>query len=674
MRKKGAPEARRDDTDDKDVRKPIVESAGSSKGTPVLIGIEAFESDGVDVNKVGDVKDVNKQEGTTSLLSVNTDANKDANKSVFVGRVRGSGKEYGEMEVVSLPGLNLRTGEFVYYYLESESPLSNTPEVMETNGADFRKFNTIDGCTGAEKTKVLCRIVDSSTAEDFHPYILGNARISPDEVMEVLGTNSSRQYIFTVRVIGYPSPDRAFVNPRLIPPPGTPVFLAENDFLTGILSFKKREEVGSAYLGWLLNRGNGEVPVVADVSAIASKHLTVLAATGSGKSYAVGVLLEEMMAPWNRAAVLVIDPHGEYDTLTALRGADTYGNKVYPDYKPEVAVFSSKEIHIRLSDLSFGDWQSILRDASDKMLNLLKNTLNQIRERKEVFTTADIIAGLRGAASRVSAEAGLLKADRTTRRDEDFDEATIRGLQWRIDEYIRQREIVSDYDHTPLNTLLAPGRLSIIQMTEMEESDQQLVVSVLLQRILRARIGTEKGRIKDGEFFIDFPVFIVIEEAHRFAPASGESRSKGILKTILSEGRKFGIGVALISQRPAKLDSDVLSQCMTQLIMKIINPNDQENIRESVEAITADILSELPGLSRGEGVLIGEAVRTPVLIRIRERLTPHGGTHPNAPMVWINASTTKKKEREIKAAPVVRKSSALFNPEVVEKEDNERRY
>ena len=84
----------------------------------------------------------------------------------------------------------------------------------------------------------------------------------------------------------------------------------------------------------------------------------------------------------------------------------------------------------------------------------------------------------------------------------------------------------------------------------------------------------------------------MLEEAHRFAPASGDSRAKRVLKTILSEGRKFGVGTCLVTQRPGKLDSDVLSQCMTQIIMKIINPSDQDNIKQSVEAITADLMQE----------------------------------------------------------------------------------
>jgi hypothetical protein len=174
----------------------------------------------------------------------------------------------------------------------------------------------------------------------------------------------------------------------------------------------------------------------------------------------------------------------------------------------------------------------------------------------------------------------------------------------------------------------------------MDDTDQQLLVSVLLRRLLNARIRTEKGHITSGESYIPYPVFIMIEEAHRFA--SRDSKSYPILKTILSEGRKFGVGVCLISQRPSKIDSDILSQCMTQVIMRIINPADQENIRMSVESVGRELLEELPGLTKGQAILAGVAINTPVLMRVRERITPHMGQSKDAPRIWV--SMAKKEE------------------------------
>jgi DNA helicase HerA-like ATPase len=148
-------------------------------------------------------------------------------------------------------------------------------------------------------------------------------------------------------------------------------------------------------------------------------------------------------------------------------------------------------------------------------------------------------------------------------------------------------------------------------------------------------------------------VFILIEEAHRFAPAHEPSRCKAVLRTILSEGRKFGLGMGLITQRPGKIDSDVLSQCMSQFIMRIVNPVDQESLKYGVEAAGRDLLKELPALTKGQVIISGACVNTPVLCKVRQRLTKHGGETLDAPTEWQNYFQAHRvQERKIKQAPV----------------------
>jgi DNA helicase HerA-like ATPase len=125
-----------------------------------------------------------------------------------------------------------------------------------------------------------------------------------------------------------------------------------------------------------------------------------------------------------------------------------------------------------------------------------------------------------------------------------------------------------------------------------------------------------------------------MEEAHNYAPANADAVTTEILKTVLSEGRKFGVSIGLITQRPGKLDSDVLSQCMTQCIMRITNPIDQDKIASSVESVGRDLLKELSSLSKGQVIVSGASVNTPVMLRVRQRLTKHGGQDIDAPAEW----------------------------------------
>ena len=149
------------------------------------------------------------------------------------------------------------------------------------------------------------------------------------------------------------------------------------------------------------------------------------------------------------------------------------------------------------------------------------------------------------------------------------------------------------------------------------------------------RVDTERGKVHEGgENYLDYPVFALIEEAHHFAPHGDEVVSTGIVKTILAEGRKFGVGMGLISQRPGKLDADALSQCLTQCIMRIVNEVDQLSVRAAVEGVGRELLDSLPALSKGQAIIAGAAVNTPVICRVRQRITPHGGESKDAPAEW----------------------------------------
>lgn len=92
--------------------------------------------------------------------------------------------------------------------------------------------------------------------------------------------------------------------------------------------------------------------------------------------------------------------------------------------------------------------------------------------------------------------------------------------------------------------------------------------------------------------------------------------------------------MALISQRPGKLDGDVISQCNTHCLLRIVNDLDQRRVAESVETVGRDLLVELPALTKGQAIVAGEAVSTPVLCQVRSRYTPHGAESKDAPADW----------------------------------------
>ncbi|MEM2791409.1 MAG: ATP-binding protein, partial [Thermofilaceae archaeon] len=101
--------------------------------------------------------------------------------------------------------------------------------------------------------------------------------------------------------------------------------------------------------------------------------------------------------------------------------------------------------------------------------------------------------------------------------------------------------------------------------------------------------------------------------------------SSSIIKTIASEGRKFGVFLILVTQRPSRIDADALSQCNSQIILRITNPYDQRAVAEASERLGEEIMRDLPGLNVGEAIIVGELTRVPVIVKVRRRVTREGG-------------------------------------------------
>ncbi|GAC1472131.1 MAG: DUF87 domain-containing protein [Chloroflexota bacterium] len=486
-------------------------------------------------------------------------------------------------------------------------------------------FYTIDGLDG--QRNVLGRIVRRSPVRLFPDTFMASPDVSPKEIAAAVGYVDEEDEIFeiTVAVMGHFDPHlKAFVNPRVLPRSGSSIYLAPNEMLAEVLSKRKQSERGSAHVGWLLSRAQDDVPIVLDVNEFTSTHVSIIAGTGSGKSYLAGVAIEELMRPYNKACVLVADPHGEYDTLLEMQNDPTFCED---GYRPKVRVFKPHQVKVRMTNLTLDDIRYLLPTLGERMEWILTEAFTRMRREKgSAFDGGWTIEDLINAVKDVAQEYTVQGVDYSS---------SVQGLLWRLERRFMRSPTFDNHEHLDLNELFRPGQCTVLQLNEIDQRDQQVIVATLLRRLLEARMGTDKGQIAVGdERHIPYPAFVVLEEAHHFAPASADVISTSILKQVLSEGRKFGVGVGLISQRPGKLDQDVLSQCMTHFIMRIVNPIDQSSVAGAVESVGRDLLDELPALSKGQVVIAGSSLNTPVICQTRSRRTRHGGTSIDAAEEW----------------------------------------
>jgi hypothetical protein len=298
---------------------------------------------------------------------------------------------------------------------------------------------------------------------------------------------------------------------------------------------------------------------------------------------------------------------------------------------------------VRVSSLTEADIKYLLPEGtSDKMLHFLSQAYRKLTAGER---GARGLWGYQDLRDAVTAEKYGEEDSRGGGTGGNI--GSIDALLWRLDSRFEKPDsIFSDHEHIPLQDLFTPGRCTVLQLSDIEQNEQQVVVATLLRRVNKARMATVRQESEPtGDNYLPYPVFALLEEAHRFAPAGLTVVSTNILKQILSEGRKFGVGIGLITQRPGKLDQDVLSQCMTQVIMRIVNPIDQDTVAKSVESAGRRLLDELPALTKGQAIISGVGVNTPVMCRIRERITRHGGETFDAPAEWAKWHSGDEREK-----------------------------
>jgi DNA helicase HerA-like ATPase len=519
-----------------------------------------------------------------------------AASDTVVGTVEKPGDAADEFHFISPSTVDVRNGEFIVY---------------ET---------TVEG----DIEPVLARVTNTEQERGLPGDFLANPTVDSDAVADALGVPTGDVGIdrVTARTIGYFDDTMStFTNPRSLPDPGEQIHLANNRFLEAVLpNVDWQSNAGLAHVGWLLNRPSRDANVFLPIDEVASTHLAILAETGNGKSFTASVIMEGMMQPSSRAAMLVFDPHGEYTTLADMQKSEH--EHIFSDgaYTPKVNIVQPDEVSIAIPDLTYGDLLALLDDPSSRMKYVLNTAWRNLQNRTNDISVQDIINECRSVAG-------------------DSKEETAEALEWRLRRTLG-RDLFVRAAREDLTDLVAPGQVTVLQLNRLSRDDEQLLAAALLRKLYEAREDAMRG----DDDRLDFPLFTLLEEGHRFAP-DGNARSLGILRTILSEGRKFGFGVGIISQRPSKLDADVLSQCGTQIIMCITNSNDQQAIRQSVESAGDDIVDELPGLTPGQAIISGDAMNTPVLTRVRQRYTEHGADSLNATTEWRDSWEDHHAER-----------------------------
>jgi uncharacterized protein len=398
-----------------------------------------------------------------------------------------------------------------------------------------------------------------------------------------------------VQVIGYRESGGPVKVPTIPFRSGAKVYRAEEGLIAEVLGLKKHANSG-AYVGLL--RGHS-LRVELDINALFQRHVSVLAKTGGGKSYLLGVLVEELLR--HKVTCVIIDPHGEYGSLRYASDKNGHSDRFHVDaqgfatrileFSPDVTLnTSAKPLTFSLRHLDPRDLLVFMGLTNVKnFLGPLRKLLEEVQAGNPDYTVKDLI-----------------------RAAEHGDGAILETLHERL-EYVDQTRLLAPQG-TSLSELVQEGKASLVNLRGVAPDVQELVVARIATTLFESR---KKGKIP--------PLFLVIEEAHNFAPQQGTASCSRVLKNIASEGRKFGLGLCVVTQRAARIDKSVLSQCNTQLILQVTNPLDLKAIAQSIEGLTPGMTEMIQGLPVGTALVTGGGYQTPLFCEVRPRATRHGG-------------------------------------------------
>ena len=407
------------------------------------------------------------------------------------------------------------------------------------------------------------------------------------------------------RVLGYLTESGDLQQPKKAVMPGKPVYIAPAELLEKFYSYPEDETIK---VGALITRG--EVPVSLSIKGF-RRHLAIIAQTGSGKTYLAGIIVDELLR--KGGTIIMLDPHADYvflsrkidgkrhelaDRITVFRNPSSTGRYT------ETEVGNVKPYEVCFSDLDL-DEICLISGISQHYTNIvtgLGKALEQLKAEKDVFQPEDLLKKLEN-----------VDAWKTDDMDSKIVEGARSAAKY-IARLINMRVFTSGA--TNISEMLKPMHLSVVDLSGLDDD----VSDYIAFRIL----SDAYEKVASGEF--EYPVFVFVEEAHKFSPGTGSTYSSGIIKKIAAEGRKFGVFLVVITQRPSKIHSDALSQCNSQIIMRITNPKDQEAVAASSERLGETLLDDLPGLNTGEAVIVGEMTRAPIMARIRKRTTREGGS------------------------------------------------
>ncbi len=386
-----------------------------------------------------------------------------------------------------------------------------------------------------------------------------------------------------------------------------PVFAAETHDTTAVYALPQRQaiRVGTVHQ-------DPSVSAYVSVDDLLGRHFAIVGATGAGKSCALALLLQGIIEANPNGHILLLDSHGEYGQ----------------PFRENAEHLTVHQLSLPYWILEFEELAEILFGAEKQSMAAEIAILRQIVQKARLaysggkhsgpgmtvdtptpYTLAELNYLLEAEAGKLTNQSSLGPILRLRAKLEAVQSDPRYGFIFPNDVFLTD-DLAAILGR--LFRLPAGGKpLCRLDLSGVSSEILNVVVAVLAR--LAFKLAVSIGQ--------QTPLLLICEEAHRYAPqdtALGFEPAKRSLARIAKEGRKYGISLGLVSQRPSELAVSILSQCSTVLAMRMVSITDQEVIQAALSDVSAALVSSLPLLGNSEAVIIGEGVAVPMRVRLAQ--------------------------------------------------------
>jgi uncharacterized protein len=399
------------------------------------------------------------------------------------------------------------------------------------------------------------------------------------------------------------------------PLPGEAVMVASDADLGAIYGEPSRSSIKVGTLYQAATR-----PALLETDDLLGKHFAVLGTTGSGKSCALTIILSAILAKHPNAHVVLLDPHNEYaEAFGELADVISVDNLQLPLW----LLNFEEAAHVLIRGGSQSEQRSQALILGDAITSARRSYEQRDRTGPPITVDSPVPFRVHDLLRFINDEMGRLAKPDTSvpylrlrarieslRNDRRFDFL-----------FSSEEDVLGDIVARLLRVPVNGKPLTIVDLSGVPSEIADVIVSTLSRVLFDFSVWCEHERMP--------PLLLACEEAHRYVPADerfGFAQTVEMITQIAKNGRKYGISLALITQRPSELSLAALSQCGTVFALRLGSESDQQLIARTLPDVAREMLSALPSLPTQQAIVSGEGVRIPMRIRfddLPEQRRPH---------------------------------------------------